>query len=55
MNNPKIMLQMQQKRFKRVRETMRVQKSLLKELSAQGLSAGEAAWFFNYMTLKAWR
>ena len=37
------------------KKTMELQKRLLKELGKQDLSIGEVAWFFNYMTLKAWR
>ena len=56
MHNPSLMLKDQRaKRFKKVRETMRVQKELLKELSAQGLTVGEVAFFFNYLQKKRWK
>lgn len=56
MHNPSLMLKDQRaKRFKKVRETMRVQKELLKELSAQGLTVGEAAFFFNYLQKREWK
>ena len=38
-----------------VRETMRVQRELLKELGTQGMTAGEAAFFFNYLQKREWK
>jgi len=56
MHNPSLMLKDKRvKRLKKVRETMRVQKALLKELGAQGMAAGEAAFFFNYLQKKRWK
>lgn len=56
MHNPSLMLKDKRvKRLKKVRETMRVQKELLKELSAQGLTVGEAAFFFNYLQKREWK
>ncbi len=56
MHNPSLMLKDQRvKRLKKVRETMRVQKELLKELSSQGLSVAEAAFFFNYLQNREWK
>ncbi len=56
MHNPSLMLKDQRvKRLKKVRETMRVQKALLKELGAQGMTAGEAAFFFNYLQNREWK
>ncbi len=56
MHNPKLLLiDHRAKQLKKVRETMRVQRELLKELSAQCLSVGEAAFFFNYVQRKEWK
>ncbi len=37
------------------KKTMELQKRLLKELGRQDMSAGEAAFFFNYVQRREWK
>ena len=57
MHNPMLRIKKNERRkmMAHVRETMRVQKELLKELSAQCLTVGEAAYFFNYLQKREWK
>jgi len=56
MHNPMLRIKKDERKkmLAHVRETMSVQKALLKELSDQGLSVGQAAFFFNYLQKREW-
>ena len=57
MQNPMLNLSKRDRRrhYERVRGTMRAQRALLDELGRQGMSVGQSAWFFNFVTQKYWK